>query len=150
MDGAFPGVDLFLANPVGAKTGRLLPTGRPVDDVAGYAVSCVDVAVPMVIARAADFGKTAHETIEELEADRDLMAALRTVWVEAGLRMALKGAGGRPMTADELAQSETIPKVCIVGPPQRRGPHRGALLHAADRRIGRWRYLAAAAWLRRH
>jgi len=121
VDGAFPGVDLFLANPVGAKTGRLLPTGQPVDDIAGYAVSCVDVAVPMVIARAADFAKTAHETVEELEADRDLMAALRTVWVEAGLRMALKRAGGRPMTADQLAQSETIPKVCIVGPPQKAG-----------------------------
>ena len=132
VDGGFPAVDLFLANPVGAKTGRLLPTGRPVDDVAGYAVSCVDVAVPMVIARAADFGKTAHETIEELEADRDFMAALRAVWVEAGLRMGLKGAGGRPMTAEELAQSETIPKVCIVGPPQAGGPHRGALFHAAD------------------
>lgn len=121
VDGAFPAVDLFLANPVGAKTGRLLPTGRPVDQVAGYAVSCVDVAVPMVIARAADFGKTAHETIEQLEADRDFMAALRTVWVEAGLRMSLKGAGGQPMTADELAQSETIPKVCIIGPPQGSG-----------------------------
>ena len=35
--------------------------------------------------------------------------------------MGLKGAGGRPMTADELAQSETIPKVCIVGPPQGAG-----------------------------
>jgi 4-oxalomesaconate tautomerase len=121
VDGSFPGVDLFLANPVGAKTGRLLPTGRPVDDVAGYAVSCVDVAVPMVIARATDFGKTAHETIEALEADRGFMETLRTVWVEAGLRMELKGAGGRPMTADELAQSETIPKICIVGPPQGSG-----------------------------
>ncbi|HEY2617500.1 MAG TPA: PrpF domain-containing protein, partial [Acetobacteraceae bacterium] len=121
VDGAFPGVDLFLANPVGAKTGRLLPTGRPVDEVAGYAVSCVDVAVPMVIARAADFGKTAHEKIEELEADRDLMTALRAVWVEAGLRMGLKGADGGPMTADQLARSETIPKVCIVGPPQGAG-----------------------------
>ena len=121
MDGAFPAVDLFLANPVGAKTGCLLPTGQPVEDVAGYAVSCVDVAVPMVIARAADFGKTAHEEIEALEADRDFMAALRTVWVEAGLRMALKGAGGRAMTANELAQSETIPKVCIVGPPRGAG-----------------------------
>jgi hypothetical protein len=117
VDGSFPGVDLFLANPVGAKTGRLLPTGAAVDTVAGYAVSCVDVAVPMVIARATDFGKTAHEKIEELEADRAFMDALRAVWVEAGLRMALKGAGGRAMTADELAQSETIPKICIVGPP---------------------------------
>jgi hypothetical protein len=75
----------------------------------------------MVIARAADFGKTAHEKIEALEADRDFMEVLRKVWVEAGLRMALKGAGGRLMTADELAQSETIPKICIVGPPQGAG-----------------------------
>jgi 2-methylaconitate cis-trans-isomerase PrpF len=117
VDGAFPQVDLFLADPVGAKTGALLPTGRVVDDVAGYAVSCVDVAVPMVIARAADFGKTAQEPIEELEADATFMAALRAVWVEAGLRMALKDAAARLMTAAALAVSETIPKVCIVGPP---------------------------------
>lgn len=121
VDGAFPAVDLFLANPVGAKTGKLLPTGQAMDDVAGYAVSCVDVAVPMVIARASDFGKTAHETIEELDADTELMAALRKVWVEAGLRMGLKGPGGVPMTAEQLAQSETIPKVCIIGAPQGAG-----------------------------
>jgi 4-oxalomesaconate tautomerase len=121
VDGSFPAVDLFLADPVGAKTGQLLPTGRPVDRIDGYEVSCVDVAVPMVIARAADFGKTAHETIEQLEADRDLLARLRAVWVEAGLGMGLKGPGGRAMTADELAQSETIPKVCIVGPPRGTG-----------------------------
>jgi 2-methylaconitate cis-trans-isomerase PrpF len=121
VDGSFPGVDLFLANPVGAKTGRLLPTGKAMDTVAGYNVSCVDVAVPMVIARAADFGKSAQEKIEALESDRGFMETLRTVWVEAGLRMGLKAAGGRPMTADELAQSETIPKVCIVGPPSGSG-----------------------------
>jgi 4-oxalomesaconate tautomerase len=121
VDGSFPAVDLFLAHPVGAKTGQLLPTGRPIDDIAGYAVSCVDVAVPMVIARAADFGKTAHEPIEQLNADPDLIAALRAVWVEAGLRMSLERGDGQPMTADELAQSETIPKICIVGPPQGAG-----------------------------
>jgi 4-oxalomesaconate tautomerase len=75
----------------------------------------------MVIARAADFGKSAHEKIEALEADRAFMETLRSVWVEAGLRMGLKGAGGRLMTADELAQSETIPKICIVGPAQGAG-----------------------------
>ncbi|MEJ0020115.1 MAG: PrpF domain-containing protein [Acetobacteraceae bacterium] len=121
VDGAFPGVDLFLADPVGAKTGRLLPTGHAIEDIGGFAVSCVDVAVPMVIARAADFGRTAHERIEDLEADRGLMETLRSIWVEAGLRMALTARGGRLMTADELAQSETIPKVCIVGPPQGAG-----------------------------
>ena len=133
VDGAFPAVDLFLANPVGAKTGRLLPTGQAVDHVAGYAVSCVDVAVPMVIARAADFGKTAHEDVDELQADRDFMAKLRSMWVEAGLRMGLTGKGGQPMTAEQLAQSETIPKVCIVGPPTWVRAHRRAIFHAADR-----------------
>jgi 4-oxalomesaconate tautomerase len=120
VDGAFPAVDLFLANPVGAKTGQLLPTGRAVDEIAGYQVSCVDVAVPMVIARAADFGKTGHDRLEELDADRGLMETLRGIWVEAGLRMGLK-TGGRLMTAEELAQSETIPKLCIVGEPRGAG-----------------------------
>jgi 4-oxalomesaconate tautomerase len=120
VDGAYPAVDLFLANPVGAKTGQLLPTGSAVDQIAGYPVSCVDVAVPMVIARAADFGKTARETPDELEADRGFMETLRAIWVDAGLRMGLKAAG-RLMTAQELAHSETIPKVCIVAEPQAGG-----------------------------
>jgi 4-oxalomesaconate tautomerase len=120
VDGSFPAVDLFLANPVGAKTGQLLPTGRAVDEIAGYRVSCVDVAVPMVIARAADFGKTGHDRLEDLDADGGLMETLRGIWVEAGLRMGLKTAG-RLMTAEELAQSETVPKVCIVGDPRGAG-----------------------------
>jgi len=75
----------------------------------------------MVIVRANDFGKTAHEKIEQLETDKGFMASLRDIWVAAGLRMALKTAGGRLMTADELAQSETIPKICIVGSPRGAG-----------------------------
>jgi 2-methylaconitate cis-trans-isomerase PrpF len=121
VDGAWPGVDLFLNNPTGAKTGKLLPTGAPVDVIDGVSVSCVDVAVPMVIARAADFGRTAHEPIETLDTDTAFMQKLRAIWVEAGLRMALKSRSGKPMTADELANSETIPKVCIVGAPQSTG-----------------------------
>ena len=121
VDGVFPSVDLFLHEPVGSKTGKLLPTGAAEDMVGGYRVSCVDVAVPMVIAAAADFGKTAHEPIRELEADAKFMAALREVWIEAGLRMGLKRRDGQPMTRDEVARSETIPKACIVGAPQHGG-----------------------------
>jgi 2-methylaconitate cis-trans-isomerase PrpF len=116
VDGAFPGVDLFLHDPVGSKTGTLLPTGAVEDVVAGHRVSCVDVAVPMVIADAAEFGKTAHEPMRDLEADQAFMTALRQVWVAAGLRMGLKRRDGQPMTAAELECSETVPKVCIVGP----------------------------------
>ncbi|HZP75293.1 MAG TPA: PrpF domain-containing protein [Pseudolabrys sp.] len=120
VDGEFPGVDLFLANPGGAKTGKILPTGNVTDAFGPYTVSCVDVAVPMVIARAAEFGKTGTEPVKDLRADETFFAALRKLWVEAGLKMGL-AVKGRPMTADELAASETIPKVCIVGPPVGKG-----------------------------
>jgi len=121
VDGAFPGVDLFLHNPAGAKTGRLLPTGRPLDRIAGHNVSCVDVAVPMVIACAADFGKTATEVPAALDADQDFKSALREIWVAAGLLMGLANRDGTKMTTEQLARSETVPKVCIVGPPSGTG-----------------------------
>jgi 2-methylaconitate cis-trans-isomerase PrpF len=121
VDGAFPSVDLFLHDPVGAKTGKLLPTGNPADDIAGYRVSCVDVAVPMVIVEATSLGKTAHEPIAELETDGTFMASLRTIWVAAGLRMGLAHRDGLPMTAVELERSETIPKICIIGKPRAGG-----------------------------
>ncbi|WP_313550328.1 PrpF domain-containing protein [Pseudomonas sp.] len=116
--GAFPSVDLFLQSPVGNKTGTLLPTGAVVDVIAGHEVSCVDVAVPMVIASAASFGKTGHEPMAELESDTEFMARLRHVWVEAGLKMKLCRRDGKLMTRAEIERSETIPKVCIVGSPR--------------------------------
>jgi 2-methylaconitate cis-trans-isomerase PrpF len=121
VDGAFPGIDLFLANPAGAKTGKILPTGNVTDTFGAYTVSCVDVAVPMVIARASEFGKTGAEPVKDLRADETFFSALRTLWIEAGLKMGLKKRDGTPMSAAELAASETIPKVCIVGPPQGKG-----------------------------
>ena len=121
VDGEFPGVDLFMANPVGAKTGKALPTGAAADRFGDFTVSCVDVAVPMVIARASEFGKTGTEPVKELRNDETFFSALKKLWIEAGLKMGLKNKGGKPMTAEELAYSETVPKVCIIGPPVNNG-----------------------------
>jgi hypothetical protein len=121
VDGAWPGVDLFLNEPVGAKTGKLLPTGKAVDRIEGVEVSCVDVAVPMVIARASDFGRDVQDRIETFDTDKALMDRLRSVWTQAGLKMGLKKRNGEPMSADEIANSETIPKVCLVGAPKGEG-----------------------------
>ena len=115
--GRFPGVELSLRNPVGAKTGKLLPTGNAVDRLAGVAASCVDVAVPMVIVNAAELGKTGRESVAELARDHALKQKLQAVWVAAGLKMGLRRKNGDPMTADDLAHSETIPKICMVAPP---------------------------------
>jgi 2-methylaconitate cis-trans-isomerase PrpF len=103
---------------VGNKTGALLPTGSVIDVIAGHEVSCVDVAVPMVIAQASSFGKTGHEPVAELEADHVFMKALREVWVECGLKMGLRRKDGEPMTRAQIESSETIPKVCIISPPR--------------------------------
>ncbi|ALV06867.1 PrpF domain-containing protein [Roseateles depolymerans] len=114
--GQHPAVDLFLHAPAGAKTGRLLPTGQALEVIDGVHLSCVDVAVPMVIIRASDLGKTAQEPMSALTGDTVFMQRLRQLWVAAGLRMGLRRKDGGLMTAEDLALSETIPKVCIVGP----------------------------------
>ena len=115
--GKFPGVELSLRNPVGAKTGKLLPTGNVSDRFAGIDASCVDVAVPMVIVSAADLGKTGQESVEELGRDQALKQLLQAIWVDAGLKMGLRKKNGEAMSAEDLARSETIPKICMVAPP---------------------------------
>lgn len=112
--GSHPAVDLFLHRPAGAKTGSLLPTGNPSDTIDGIEVSCVDVAVPMVIISAEDLGKSGHESTEALTTDAQFMARLRSIWVQAGLKMNLRRKDGQPMSEEDLARSETIPKVCII------------------------------------
>lgn len=114
--GRFPGVELSLRNPVGSKTGKLLPTGNLVDRCAGVDVSCVDVAMPAIFVRASDVGRTGTESVEALTRDAELKARLREIWVEAGLRMGLRKKDGSLMTAEDLANSETVPKVCLVAP----------------------------------
>jgi 4-oxalomesaconate tautomerase len=119
--GRHPAVDLFLHHPAGARTGALLPTGNAVDVIDGVPVSCVDVAVPMVIARAADFGKHGHESVRELAADDEFLRRFKRVWVQAGLKMKLRRKDGRLMTEEEIGLSETVPKACIIGAPRGTG-----------------------------
>ena len=45
------------------------------DRIAGVEATCIDMAMPMVLLRAADFGKTGHERPAELDADTRLLRA---------------------------------------------------------------------------
>jgi 2-methylaconitate cis-trans-isomerase PrpF len=103
-------VHLAFLGAAGSKTGKLLPTGSAVDVIDGIDVSCVDAAMPVVIFRAADFGKTGHEAANELSADRAFMARLEKIRIEAGQRM------GFPDAADRV-----IPKPVLIAPPARGG-----------------------------
>jgi 2-methylaconitate cis-trans-isomerase PrpF len=120
VPGMFPRVELSLRQPAGSKTALLLPTGSVRDVFDGVEVSCVDAAVPMVIISARSLNLRGDESLGSLNADLPLKSRLRSIWVQAGLAMRLKNDGAL-MTADELAQSETVPKVCIVSAPKHGG-----------------------------
>jgi len=97
---------LNFADAVGGITGRLLPTGNARDLIEGVEVTCLDVAMPVVIARARDLGKTARESREALDGDRDFMARIERIRRAASLAMGLGDAEGKVM-----------PKFAIVGEP---------------------------------
>ncbi len=95
---------------VGSATGALLPTGALRDVIDGIEVTCMDVAMPVVIARAADFGLTGHESAEELDANRDFYARMEPIRQEAGRRMGM----------GDVSESVT-PKFALLAPPRNGG-----------------------------
>lgn len=74
---------------VGSSTGAFLPTDTLRDEIDGIEVTCMDVAMPMVIARASDFGLTGHESVAELDADKGFFARLEAVRTKAGALMGM-------------------------------------------------------------
>jgi 2-methylaconitate cis-trans-isomerase PrpF len=82
-------IRLAFLDAAGAKTGHLLPTGRVRDRIQGVDVTCIDMAMPLVIMRAADFGKTGHERPAELDADLAFFTRLEAIRREAGALMGL-------------------------------------------------------------
>ena len=73
----------------GSSCGALLPTGNARDVVDGIELTCIDNGMPVVVMRAADFGKTGYETPEELEADAELKARVEAIRLEVGPLMNL-------------------------------------------------------------
>lgn len=103
-------VGLNFTSAIGAVTGRLLPTGRPLDVIDGIDVSCVDVAMPMVLMRAEQLGKTGIETPNELDADKALMERMEAIRRKAGVLM---GMGD--------VSKLVVPKIGLLSKPRRGG-----------------------------
>lgn len=95
---------------VGSKTGGLLPTGQVREVIAGHEVTCIDVAVPLVMVRAQDLGKSGHESKAELDEDTSLIEELESIRREAGRRMGMGDVG-----------RFVIPKPVIIAPPRKGG-----------------------------
>jgi len=87
-EGAAP-IELTFLDALGAVTGKLLPTGNPLDVIQGVEASCVDMAMPVTIMAAEAFGKTGRESPQELDADKAMMERIEAIRREAGRRMGM-------------------------------------------------------------
>ena len=82
-------IELLFLEVAGSSTGHLLPTGSAINLIQGVEVTCMDVAMPMVIARASDFGLNGNETPEELDANREFFERIESIRIEAGALMGM-------------------------------------------------------------
>ena len=103
-------VGINFQDAIGSVTGKMLPTGNPRDVIDGIELSCVDIAMPIVMMRAADFGKSGHETATELDADRALMERMEAIRRKAGVLM---GMGD--------VSKNVVPKLALLAPPRAGG-----------------------------
>ncbi len=96
-------IQLRFRGITGNKTGRLLPTGRVCDRVCGIPVTCIDVAIPMVLVAAESLGKSGYESKDELDADSTFLGRLESVRREAAELMGLGD-----------ARDKVLPKIAIL------------------------------------
>jgi 2-methylaconitate cis-trans-isomerase PrpF len=88
----------------------MLPTGNPRDVIDGVEVTLIDVAMPMMIARADAFGLTGNETAAELDANTALFAKMEAIRLKAGKLMGL----------GDVTRSVT-PKIGLLSAPKAGG-----------------------------
>ena len=101
----------------GSVCSAMLPTGRTLDTIefddpasgARHAidVTLIDNGMPMVLMRAADLGRTAAESVAELNADTPLKQTLE----------ALRLAAGHAMGLGDVAD-KSYPKMCLIAAPR--------------------------------
>ncbi|MCY3732097.1 MAG: 4-oxalomesaconate tautomerase, partial [Rhodospirillaceae bacterium] len=102
-------VVLHFTDVAGSKCGAALPTGLPREVICGVVVSCIDVAMPMVLVRARDLGISGYDPAA-IASDDGLLRRIEAIRLEAGRRM---GLGDVTRTV--------IPKVALIARPRRGG-----------------------------
>ena len=103
-------MQLTFIDAAGSNTGKLFPTGKTQDVIDGIAVTCIDMAMPMVLVEAGQLGKRGDESPAELDADKALLRRLESLRLKAGLAMGLGD-----------VSDKVIPKPVLVSPAKAGG-----------------------------
>lgn len=108
----FPGMPVGMGffDPAGRTTGRLFPTGEPMDKVTfdGRQVPAtfIDAGAPVVIVEAESVGLTGHETAAEIDTRTELLVHLDDMRRDAAVHMGL--------AATRADAERAIPKLALV------------------------------------
>lgn len=95
----------------GSVCGALLPTGqsRDVFEIESFGpleATCIDNGMPMVLVRARDVGRTAYESVDELNQDEELKALMEKLRLSAAEKMGLGD-----------VRDKNFPKMCLLNEP---------------------------------
>ncbi|MBS6953323.1 MAG: PrpF protein [Enterocloster asparagiformis] len=117
VDGTAAELKVNFLNPAGAKTGKLLPTGKVLDvlEIPGFGkieASILDVSNPMVLVRAEDIGMKGTELPEEVNANVEISGLLEKIRGTAACMM-----GFAKDLEDATANSPAVPKVGFFTAP---------------------------------
>jgi 4-oxalomesaconate tautomerase len=110
VPGTSAAIRIDFLNTAGSVCGALLPSGRSLDELEGMKATLIDNGMPVVVLRAADFGKSGYETPAELDADKQFKARLEEIRIVAGQRMKLGD-----------VRSKVVPKMTLIAPPREGG-----------------------------
>jgi len=127
-------IRLDFMHPGGARTGKLLPTGHPIDrltlaDGTVVEASLIDASNPSVFVSAESLGLTGTELPDVLERDRSLMSRLEHIRCAGAVAMGI--AADLSAAARAVAQ----PKVAMVSAAQTSATLSGATLPASEHDI---------------
>ena len=110
VPGTSAAIRIDFLDTAGSVCNALLPTGKSRDEIDGIDATLIDNGMPVVVLRAADFGKSGYETPAELDADKLFKARLEQIRLVAGERMRLGD-----------VRSKVVPKMTLVAPPREGG-----------------------------
>ena len=131
-------IRLEFLSPGGARTGKLLPTGRAVDMIQGAEASCIDAANPCVFVMAEAVGKTGAETPQELEGDASFLARMAAIREAGAQLMGIPGSASVPLVAmisPGGSDADIQVRMVSMGQPHRATPITGAVCLAIAARV---------------
>jgi 2-methylaconitate cis-trans-isomerase PrpF len=117
VPGTHSRITLRFADPGGALTGKLFPTGNRQDILTvpgrgSVAVTVIDAANPVVIVRAEEIGLSGIE-IDEIDADDGIQQTLESIRCKAAVMIGLAA------SEEEATQrSQAVPKIAFISAPQ--------------------------------